>query len=68
MAAFDLIQTPTPSPRLRRLPHQLRLAIASVVDWNDARLTRKSLGRLSPRELSDIGLHRGDIDAFVHRR
>lgn len=30
--------------------------------WNDARLTRKALGRLSDRELDDIGLCRGDIE------
>lgn len=30
--------------------------------WNDARITRKALARLSDRELEDIGLSRGDID------
>ncbi len=30
--------------------------------WNDARITRKALGRLTDRELDDIGLCRGDID------
>ena len=30
--------------------------------WNDARLTRKALGRLSDRELDDIGLCRGDVE------
>lgn len=30
--------------------------------WNDARVTRKALGRLSDRELDDIGLCRGDIE------
>ncbi len=29
--------------------------------WNDARVTRKALSRLSDRELDDIGLCRGDI-------
>lgn len=29
--------------------------------WNDARVTRKALNKLSDRELDDIGLCRGDI-------
>ena len=38
---------------------------AAMSEWNDARLTRKSLGRLSDRELDDIGLCRGDINAIA---
>jgi uncharacterized protein YjiS (DUF1127 family) len=30
--------------------------------WNDARVTRSALGKLSDRELDDIGLCRGDIE------
>ena len=37
-------------------------AFATVSTWNDARITRKALGKLSDRELDDIGLCRGDID------
>lgn len=36
---------------------------ASVAAWNDTRVTRAALGKLSDRELDDIGLCRGDIDA-----
>lgn len=36
--------------------------INAFVDWNDARVTRKSLEKLTDRELDDIGLCRGDID------
>lgn len=32
-----------------------------LVAWNDARVTRNALGKLSDRELDDIGLTRGDI-------
>ncbi|WP_022704419.1 DUF1127 domain-containing protein [Pseudorhodobacter ferrugineus] len=32
-----------------------------VTAWNDARVTRNALGKLSDRELDDIGLTRGDI-------
>ncbi len=38
--------------------------IADLAAWNDARITRKALARLSDRELDDIGLSRGDIDAI----
>ena len=39
--------------------------IDSVVAWNDARVTRNALARLSDRELNDIGLTRYDIDALI---
>lgn len=38
-----------------------------LADWNDARVTRKSLSRLTARELDDIGLCRGDIDLIASR-
>lgn len=34
----------------------------AIRDWNDARVTRSALNKLSDRELDDIGLTRGDID------
>ena len=39
--------------------------VAGFGTWNDARVTRNALGRLSDRELDDIGLCRGDIEALV---
>lgn len=33
-----------------------------ITAWNDARMTRNALSRLSDRELEDIGLCRGDIE------
>jgi uncharacterized protein YjiS (DUF1127 family) len=39
----------------------------ALQDWNDARITRRSLSRLSARELDDIGLCRGDIETIVTR-
>lgn len=33
--------------------------------WNDSRVTRRELNRLSDRELDDIGLCRGDIDRIA---
>ena len=35
---------------------------ASLSAWNDARVTRNSLAKLSDRELDDIGLCRADVD------
>lgn len=32
--------------------------------WNSARKTRKELSKLTDYALEDIGLNRGDIDAF----
>lgn len=39
--------------------------VAAIVAWNDARVTRNALSRLSDRELDDIGLSRGDIDRIA---
>lgn len=43
-------------------------AIASLTAWNDARVTRKALSKLSDRELDDIGLCRGDIEDIALAR
>jgi uncharacterized protein YjiS (DUF1127 family) len=37
-------------------------ALTSLIAWNNARMTRSSLSKLSDRELDDIGLCRGDIE------
>jgi uncharacterized protein YjiS (DUF1127 family) len=42
--------------------------VGAVSDWNDARVTRKALGKLTDRELDDIGLCRGDIDEIAVAR
>ncbi|MCU0901201.1 MAG: DUF1127 domain-containing protein [Cypionkella sp.] len=39
--------------------------IAAFNAWNDARVTRKALSKLSDRELDDIGLCRGDIETMT---
>ena len=41
--------------------------LARLAAWNNARMTRKSLHRLSDRELDDIGLCRGDIEDVARR-
>ena len=41
--------------------------VGTVAAWKDARVTRNSLSKLSARELDDIGLCYGDIDAIADR-
>lgn len=41
--------------------------VAKFSAWNDMRVTRRELSKLSDRELNDIGLNRSDIDALVQR-
>lgn len=43
-----------------------RISTALIV-WNERRMTRNALSRLSDRELEDIGLTRGDIDAVARK-
>jgi uncharacterized protein YjiS (DUF1127 family) len=50
-----------------RASRMIENTLAAIADWNDARITRKALGRLSDRELDDIGLCRGDIDLIARR-
>lgn len=40
---------------------------AAVSNWNDARMTRNALNRLTDRELNDIGLQRADIESVARR-
>jgi uncharacterized protein YjiS (DUF1127 family) len=53
------------APALRGL--SLRSLVEGVLAWNDRRVTRNELHRLSDRELEDIGLTRGTIDTAVDR-
>lgn len=63
MAAFE---TTRPAPfgaiSIFRLVNFIGETVALFATWNDARVTRKALGKLTDRELDDIGLCRGDIE------
>ncbi|MBC2837219.1 DUF1127 domain-containing protein [Paragemmobacter straminiformis] len=63
MAAFD---TTRPAPfgaiSIFRFVQFVSDAYLTVANWNDARVTRNALGKLSDRELDDIGLCRGDVE------
>lgn len=66
MAAFDTTRTNYDSLTLAgRIGSTLTMLVGGVSAWNDARLTRNALNRLSDRELDDIGLVRGDIDMIA---
>jgi|AntRauTorcE11898_2_1112593.scaffolds.fasta_scaffold02944_4 uncharacterized protein YjiS (DUF1127 family) len=39
----------------------------ALIGWNERRVTRNALSRLSDRELEDIGLTRGDIKAVARK-
>lgn len=39
--------------------------VSQLAAWNDARVTRRELSRLSDRELDDIGLSRADIERIA---
>jgi len=42
--------------------------VGRIAAWNDARVTRQALSKLSDRELDDLGLNRGDIDDIATGR
>ena len=68
MAAFDTRAGYVSSSFYGRVGAVLANVYSAIVDWNDARVTRKALSTLSDRELEDIGLVRGDIDLVVNGR
>jgi uncharacterized protein YjiS (DUF1127 family) len=59
MSSVDMTQF-TPA---RQRPSVCLLTL--IADWNDERLTRRALSRLSRHELGDIGLE--DIDGLFRR-
>ena len=65
MALLDFTRAPSRSvPGVDRIVSFVTDQIASFIAWNDMRRTRDALSQLSDHELHDIGLHRGDLDAF----
>ncbi|OIQ30585.1 MAG: hypothetical protein BM562_09605 [Alphaproteobacteria bacterium MedPE-SWcel] len=65
MAAFDTTRTAQgTSGLIGRIGALVNTFVAAILTWNDVRMTRKVLSALTDRELSDIGLSRGDVDAI----
>ena len=62
MSAFD---TNRAHAGARPVGFGLNSLVGAVKGWNDARMTRNALNRLSDHELDDIGLCRGDIDRIA---
>lgn len=66
MAAFET-HRPTTGHLTGPLFALVNTLFATVVAWNDKRVTRNALSRLTAHELEDIGLIRGDIDQIIGR-
>jgi len=68
MNAMAAVETTRPAPlgaiTTYRTINSLSNAIAAFQAWNDARVTRNALSKLSDRELDDIGLCRGDVEVI----
>ncbi len=62
------VETTRPAPygaiNTYRAVNGLSNVVMAFQAWNDARVTRKALNKLSDRELDDIGLCRGDITSI----
>ena len=63
MSAFETTRTNTGFSPL----NLVNSIVGSIASWNDARVTRNALAKLSDRELDDIGLCRGDIEFIASR-
>ena len=50
-----------------RLIYRMTTVFGKLADWNDARVTRNALSRLSNHELDDLGLTRGDIETMFRK-
>ncbi len=65
MAAYETSRAaPFGAIAIFRFVQSLNDKLAGFSAWNDARVTRKALAKLTDRELEDIGLCRGDIEAI----
>ena len=66
MAVFETTR-PVAGLSFGRISSFFVSAFGAIAAWNDARVTRNSLSKLSARELDDIGLCYGDIDTIAER-
>ena len=66
MAAFDTTR-PTAVLPAGGISRFITRTIGAIATWNDARVTRNSLSKLTARELDDIGLSYGDIEIVASR-
>lgn len=64
MAAYENIRTVNDGPLFGGRQVFTNI-LATIAQWNDDRMTRNALVKLSERELDDIGLNYGDIDTMI---
>lgn len=64
MAAFDTTR-PVTVLTAGRFSNVFAELVGNFATWNDARITRKALSKLSARELEDIGLTYADLDTIA---
>ncbi|MBU2943022.1 DUF1127 domain-containing protein [Shimia thalassica] len=63
MAAYDTTRAQYETAGFAgRIGQTFAALVATVVAWNDTRVTRGALAGLTDRELDDIGLSRHDIE------
>lgn len=66
MAVFDTFR-PAGTARAGFIARIWAETFGALAAWNDARLTRNALSKLSAHELNDIGLCEADIDMVTRR-
>jgi uncharacterized protein YjiS (DUF1127 family) len=65
MATFETTRpAPFGAETLYRIVSVIDAGRTALVQWNDERVTRNALSKLSTRELADIGLTRGDVEVM----
>lgn len=62
MAAFDTTRPMSNASGVGSFTKFVASAFGAVAAWNDNRVTRNALAKLTDRELDDIGLCRADLD------
>lgn len=69
MTTLNLAHSPvTPAFLSGHNRSKLSEMLSALATWNDARITRKELSKLSPRELDDIGLSPFDVSTIGQTR
>jgi len=63
MAAFET-HRPVAAPAAGIISSFVVRAFGALQTWNDERITRKALSKLTARELEDIGLTYADVDTI----
>lgn len=65
MALYDASRPVVAKTGLGARFHNLMTRIAAaLVEWNEQRVTRNALSRLSDHQLEDLGLTRADVDTL----